>query len=593
MEEIFKQSFNFAKIKIFKNYSNLGNKCVVCDSDPPDSGLPAVNGDIPDDGPFGELEVTIPREFIVSANMNNTSCQTLCNVNLYKKSNRNFFYATDPTDSYVNYAKPGRPIVHCDVVKLVSAKRKVADTLSTSYGTDFYETTEDKHIKRHYNNPFASVEITKIERWVKEEDGKVTLKHFRQTKTRKVNSKYFKKSTQSTTITFNMKTGNFLVVTYTSVRNKKKKNFYSNSFLSLEQATPEIFKVNEHNISKLSPLYEKFKDEFYDIDFNSYVFDALGLDNTTGAWGSTQHVIGKNFSKIWMPKFAELKQIKLPNDGERLLRLFYPTEKYLKKNDRKLIAAILDRFGILSKFTVKILHENPQVELRFLMRVCQLFGDNYSKYLGNISNQFFGGGGPNFGEEMGSRQILHENMFREELDVTDKERENMVHIINDLSTKQSPVLIINIIEQFYDHFNMLKRLRFYYPELRLTVRKWDRFIIEHSRISAMERNIKKGYSIHNIFENHILEAIEKPIVIITYPGTFMTKDFEELGKFEPQKNVYIPVLLRTSEQYVDEGAVMHHCVAGYIEHRQSIIVSLRHGDERVTCEFNARDKSCK
>ena len=89
MEEIFKQSFNFAKIKLYKNYSNLGNKCVVYDSDPPDSGEP-VNGVIPNDDPFGELEATRPREFIVSANINDTSCQTLCNVNLYKNFTRNF-----------------------------------------------------------------------------------------------------------------------------------------------------------------------------------------------------------------------------------------------------------------------------------------------------------------------------------------------------------------------------------------------------------------------------------------------------------------------------------------------------------------------
>jgi hypothetical protein len=587
MNEIFKQSFNFAKIKIYKNYSNLGNKCVVYDSDPAGSGLP-VNGVIPNDDPFGELTAEFPKKFTVSANINDTSCQSLFNVNLYQKNNRNFFYTTTPTDSYVNHAKEGHPTIPCEVVKLVNNKPLV----SGGFNPDFYETTSDKHIRRHYNNPFAELEITKIERWIKEEDGKVKLKHFRQTKTRALNSRYFKKSTSATTITFNMKTGNFLIVTYSSVRKKTRKHFYCNSFLSLEQAIPTIFKVNEHNISKLSPLHKEFAKVFVDDDFNSYVFGILGLGTPISEWGTSQSVIGKNFSRKWMPRFAELKKIKLPNNGDRLLRVFYPTEKFLKKNDRKLVAAVLDRFGILSKLTVKILHENPNMELRLLVRMCQLFGDNYTKYLGTVSNDFFGAASPDFGDEQGSRHILMENLVQAELDVTDKEKENMVHIINDISAATQSHRT-RIIEEFYDHFKMLKRLRFYYPELRLNVRKWDTFTNEHSRISAMERNIKKGYSTHNIFEKHILEAIEKPIEIISYPGTFKTKDFEELGNFEAQRDVYTPVLLRTSEQYVDEGAVMHHCVAGYIEHKYSIIVSLRHGTERVTCEFNTNNKDCR
>ena len=554
MEEIFKQSFNYAKIKLFKNYSNLRMKCVVYDSDEPSSGLPQpqlqAEVDPFDDlsSSFGAPRAINPKRHIVSTTPTDTSCHALVNLNLYKKNPRNFFYTTNPTDSFVNHAKRNHPTVHCDVVKLVNVK----SIANGQYRPDFYEVTKDEQIKRHYNNPFASIEIYKVERWIKREGNKIKVKYFRQDKSRKVGSKYYRKNTSSVTITFDMVKGNFLIVTYESHKKKKTKHFYCNSFLSLEQALPNMLNIKEHTVSKLSPLHKLYEAKFDNIDFSTALTDALGVENHLT--DIHYNVRAKEFVTSWMPKFAELKQIKLPNNGGRLLRLFYPTERYLKKNDRKLVAAILDRFGILSKLTVKILHENPTMDLRLLVRMCHLFGDNFSKYMGNVSSLLFTGSGDPYmmGDDMGSRHMLMENMTREKMDVTEKEKENMVHIINDL-TANSQLQRINIIEQFYDHFIMLKRLRLYYPELSLNVRKWKTFTDEHSRISAMERNIKKGYSVHNIFENHILEAIEKPIEIITYPGKFLTNDFEELGDFVPQRDVYTPVLLRTSEQYVDEG----------------------------------------
>jgi hypothetical protein len=56
---------------------------------------------------------------------------------------------------------------------------------------------------------------------------------------------------------------------------------------------------------------------------------------------------------------------------------------------------------------------------------------------------------------------------------------------------------------------------------------------------------------------------------------------------------YEPVLLKSSQEYDEEGGYMNHCVAGYINNTNwSIIVSLRHGDERVTNEFSIRDRKC-
>jgi hypothetical protein len=58
---------------------------------------------------------------------------------------------------------------------------------------------------------------------------------------------------------------------------------------------------------------------------------------------------------------------------------------------------------------------------------------------------------------------------------------------------------------------------------------------------------------------------------------------------------FYPKILVTEEEYIEEGKFMHHCVATYAEKGSSIILSLRtqDGNDRVTCEFNTSDGTCK
>jgi len=125
--------------------------------------------------------------------------------------------------------------------------------------------------------------------------------------------------------------------------------------------------------------------------------------------------------------------------------------------------------------------------------------------------------------------------------------------------------------------------------------------MEHNRYSAMERNIKKGYSTHLIFERHIIDEIERPIEVIIsndLPIEYLPdpKDQRAYEKMYANhvstytKYVFEPKLLKTSEDYSGEGSYMHHCVAGYIDYSTSIIVSLRCGTDRVTCEYNTKSK---
>jgi hypothetical protein len=98
-------------------------------------------------------------------------------------------------------------------------------------------------------------------------------------------------------------------------------------------------------------------DDFNDIQNFMYIFlDELGIDEKSN----------KSFYDNIIDTFIKFKKIKIANNTPSwLIRHFYPTEKHLKKSDRKLLVAILDKFGIKSKKTIKIFNEKPDLNIIF------------------------------------------------------------------------------------------------------------------------------------------------------------------------------------------------------------------------------------
>jgi len=99
--------------------------------------------------------------------------------------------------------------------------------------------------------------------------------------------------------------------------------------------------------------------------------------------------------------------------------------------------------------------------------------------------------------------------------------------------------------------------------------------------------IKKGSVIEYVFDEKLISMIEEPIKVWELDGIYPSME---------KYRMYYPVLLKQEMEYSEEGSHMHHCVASYSNKEISIIVSLRAdsviGNERVTNEFDVRDKTC-
>jgi hypothetical protein len=456
----------------------------------------------------------------------------------------------------------------------------------------FY-TTKDRHIKKYYAEPFCEILVVILERSIIRKGDKVTIKTNRFTKNRCFNQKYFTKNRFTTSVTFDMKKGDFLIIE----NNRRSKNgatkFRKNSFYGLNgfiKSSDGPFKFLRNHFSKNNRLYKELDSVFDDQKFNETLYSIF---NNMILFPTDSKMFGNLFYEEVMRWFINTKRIKTPNDYKELLLRYYPTEKYLKKNDRKLIASILDIYQIKSKITIKLLHEKPNLDLRSLIILCYLFGDQYQKYIGSIPKDMFGIMNMNNDTAPSSLKIMMSmsNDYKNHgYDITDIEKENLVKVLT-----SEPVKGVTVNENFIglvrDHFRMLNRIREYDSNIRMRANNMTKFHTEHMELSKIITQIKKGWVIQYFYPEETVRQIQSPIKV------FKSIDIVSGMKgTDTDNNILIyPHILTREEEYIEEGKFMHHCVASYAETDTSIIVSLRTEDnqDRVTCEFNISDGRLK
>jgi len=439
----------------------------------------------------------------------------------------------------------------------------------------FY-TTKERHLKRHYGNPFASIHIVIYERTIELRDGKLYIRCYKNTRHRDFNWRYFRKSSNVMTLTIDLHKGDFTIGDLNFGKNKSKR-FRKNSFTTLEilLGSNNLFNLKKEFNSNL-----KISSEFNEA-FNEQKFMQTIKDFIPNIPNSIQDLFDKHgFLTSFIEFFVEKKKIKTPNDFITLIKLYYPTEKFLKKNQRKLTQSILDSYGINSKFTLKLFHDKPKLNLQEFSCFCDLLGKDYPKYLGSLKPECF----DFFINNEGSSQMAtplelrgagnhHRHLFIDNID-----RENIIKILNSLIGSSSEVVYRPPIRGLYtlikDHFDMIEKVREFDPNLKMRATNYNDFHTEHIELSKTCSVIRKGWSIEYQYDNRMVRLVEESINT----------------NFENNNYEFKPVILKRQEEYSEEGTFMHHCVASYANKESSMIISLRinGGADRVTCEFNKK-----
>jgi hypothetical protein len=435
-------------------------------------------------------------------------------------------------------------------------------------------TCRDKHIKRFYADPFASIALTTEIREVKMRDEKtVTIRIYSRNRGREKFHKFFKKGERSTFISINLETGNFT----TGFTNKGGR---ANNTLIRRNHFADVDNVLRNLLMKPSYAQDKLGQEaFNDAEFLKAINECLGFFTDGYIEYAEKSQVIRAFI-VWLTKFfVEKKKIKTPNVYGYLLMEHYPTEVHLKKNGRKLMQSVLAMYGVNSKFAVKTLHKYGDKCLGDLVRYGSLLGADYPKYLQSVSAEFF-----TRAHSTDKVAIMDYKLSRRngeystyaEYALAPFEKENVVKVINNLvGDHQEAFGRSSSNGEFFgllvDHFKMINTIRSVLPDTYMNATTYKQFAEEHDWLSKTTRLIKKGYTLEYVFDARMINSIETPLTDPSNP-----------------ENVLYPLVLKREDDYKEEGSFMHHCVATYVDNNHSLIVSLRTGDgkDRVTIEYN-------
>lgn len=548
---ILNQRFNFFMISAFRDHSRL--------EDNPGPPVNVISEKDPWDDFFTDNS---PLSTQIKRNCKILDLRPRANT----KKNTNFFYS--PTNEW------------CDAA------------LIPFFGSrNVFTTTNERHLKRHYNRAFSEVNTVILERNISLTDNHLSIRVNRYTKSRMVNAKYFKKNSIAYGVKLNLLTGNFITYSYSGNKKRRTNKIRQNSFTHLLETIKSIFDFKQtfdgfrDNGDIVKQHNEQINDEVFEKTLFHTISSLLDVGDYSVVNPSQNGMI--NFTNEAIIKlFLKVKKIKVSNNYMGYLTNWYPTQKYLKKNENKLILAILDRLNLKSKSLNRLLHEIPEVNISNLITLSKLFGyGDLHKYIHNLDKRYLS-------VSTDKRQILNgmvgygsiNNHF--EFNLTADEKSRLLKLLNSFfnSKEESndPEMANLINQQFIqitDHMSMINKIKEFIPDIELRAQNFKDFHHEHIEYSKIERSIQKGYTIQYTFEPRLVEHIES--------------DMEILLDDNGTKSFY-PVILKTDGEYSEEGKHMHHCVATYSDREQSIIISIREGDtygaERVTCEFDTKTK---
>ena len=249
----------------------------------------------------------------------------------------------------------------------------------------------------------------------------------------------------------------------------------------------------------------------------------------------------------------DTKGIKPHDTAYNDIQYNYPKTKWLKKNDYKYLPAILDEYGIKTKYFISELnrtYELKHVFISSLNYLCKLFGDNYIDYV----------------KKFDWKNHCHELVPNKKIHVlkNDAEKDFMVKMINnwDKDSISYDSLIYSI--------NKLLTLREFLEEkgfdLKFRAKNSNDFENTLVKWSTIKKHINRGFKIKYNPPKNFINTIESDIVI--------------------NGSVFKPKLLLSEEDFTMEGFYMKNCMSNQFAHGAIYLyVSLHYKTKRINLQY--------
>ncbi len=233
----------------------------------------------------------------------------------------------------------------------------------------------------------------------------------------------------------------------------------------------------------------------------------------------------------------------------------YPKSKWLKINENKFLPAVLDSYGIKSKYLIGGLneYENRNVDIKTLTYLCKLFGEGYVDYLRQIN-----------WVELTSNRIQFKKYHSLK---NEKERACLVSIIKNWGEISShEIQRCDLLETI----NKVLTLR-EFLETKNIVSKFnakDLISLELllNDLDNIKNHFKKGYKVRYSFDENFLNEIESDIVV--GDKTFKVR------------------ILKAEEDFIKEGYTMKNCLSKQF-HKGVVYIylSMKHNRTNINLEY--------
>jgi hypothetical protein len=332
------------------------------------------------------------------------------------------------------------------------------------------------------------------------------------------------------------------------LKNKIKNK--TNDFIFLDELLTNGFYKGEKRTNFWGVKYSRATDKIFKIVFDllKYKFQSNFL--------KTKEYENKNLNdklfELIVDFHLDCKKIKGHDNIYFDIKYNFPKKKYLKRNEDKFLPAILDEYGIKSKYLISELNKehNPPIHLKSLKYLCNLFGENYVEYLKKIPWEV--------------------NLYRE---VVNKK----IHTLKNESEKKNLVTLFNkwqdidsIHGNLISSLNKLLSLRGYLEKIGFNLK----FQIKNNTDLNNQYEVWYGHKKHLNRGYRLRYNIDSDFV------KFIQEDIEVNGE------TFKPKLLLNEEEFIIEGTIMKNCMSKQFSHGViCLFVSLKNKNKRVNLQY--------
>jgi hypothetical protein len=286
-------------------------------------------------------------------------------------------------------------------------------------------------------------------------------------------------------------------------------------------------------------LKPKFKSNYY---INNYQTDVL----------NNKFNVNKLYDLI-VDFHLDCKQIKSHDNIYTDIQYVYPKKKWLLKNNNKFLSAVLDSYGIKSKYLIgEIQKQQTKINLNSLNYLCKLFGDNFLDYIKKIDWIYHCIDEP-------SNSKIHRLK-------NESEKNCLIKVINDWNLNDDTIRLDSLVNSLNNIFTIRNLIEDRGIPLKFIPKNQYQYDNLLETWLGIKLHLNRGYKMMYTIPKEVIDEIEQDIIV--------------------NNQIFKPKVLITEDDYRLEGFMMKNCMSKQFIHGSLYIyISLRNNKKRINLQY--------